>query len=316
MENNPINNQNRKFRLDSKLKMFVIIAFSFLLAHYLLDFSYFSKYEKFIPFLKKMTFSVFLTYIIMLFSRFGEKYINSQNHTEGDRYNLQRIRSLMTTVFIVIVVASFLFQNLYTAAVSFGLISLVLGFALQVPISSFIAWLYIVYRKPYQVGDRIQINQFRGDVIEIGYLDTIILECNGDYLQNDRLSGRRIHFPNSIVLKDEVINYSGPQIPFIWNETAIQIAYTSDVKFVEDCMIKACERDFSERYPEMYEISKKKWCSAVYFRVNTYAWLEAVIQYPVEPEDTTGRRTRILSYALPLLNAEPNKVKFPEGTYR
>src|SRR5690606_21887973 len=126
--------------------------------------------------------------------------INKQAESEGDRHNLLRITRLLSIIFIVIVGASFMFQNLYAAAVSFGLISLVLGFALQSPITSFIAWLYIVFRRPYQVGHRIQIDDIKGDVIEISYLDTTILECGGDYLGNDRRSGRIMHFPNRVIL--------------------------------------------------------------------------------------------------------------------
>lgn len=44
--------------------------------------------------------------------------------------------------------------------------------------------------------------------------------------------------------------------------------------------------------------------------------MEAVITYPVEPKDASGRRNRILRLALPLLNSAPEKVKFPEGTLR
>src|SRR5699024_4328365 len=110
--------------------------------------------------------------------------------------------------------------------------------------------------------------------------------------------------------------YSGPQVPFIWNETAIQISYTSDLQFVEQCLLQAAVRDFKEKYAHSYAKNEQKWEPAVYFRVNTYAWMEAVISYPVEPEDTTGRRNRILRYALPMLNNEPQKVGFPEGALR
>src|SRR5699024_9656433 len=143
----------------------------------------------------------------------------------------------MTMVFVVGL--GFLFQNLYAAAASFGLMSLVLGFALQAPISSFIGWLYIVFRKPYQVGDRMQLQNMRGDVIEVHYLDTIVREHRGDYLGNDHESGRLIHFPNSIILSTEVINYSGRFYPFMWDETALQVAYTSDMDFVEKCLVDA-----------------------------------------------------------------------------
>lgn len=284
--------------------------------HYSLDLKLFDNWREYIPFFKKLSMSLFLIAIIFLISKIVERVINSQTQTEGDRYNLLRIIRFLALISSLIVVASFMFQNLYAAAVSFGLISLVLGFALQAPIASFIAWVYLVFRRTYLVGDRIQIKKFRGDVIEIGYLDTSILECSGDYLENDRKSGRIVRFPNSLVLKEEVINYSGPEIPFIWNETPLQVAYTSDLQFVEDCLLESCIGDFMERYPHMSESAMQRWKPNVYFRINKFAWMEAVISYPVEPVDTTGRRNRILRRALPLLNAAPQKVKFPEGNLR
>lgn len=292
------------------------LAVILLVIYYSLELSLFTAWKEYVPFLRKLSMSLFLILVICLIGKIIEKIIDTRNDTEGIRHNLLRINRLVTFVFVLIVAASFLFQNIYAAAISFGLISLVLGFALQAPITSFIAWLYIVFRRPYQVGNRIQIEGLKGDVIEINYLDTIILECSGIYLQNDRSSGRVIHFPNSLILKSEVINYSGPFVPFIWNETAIQIAYTSDLQFVEACLMEAAERDFNEHYPQHSRQNVPEWKPAVYFRVNTYAWLEAAISYPVEPEDTTGRRNRILRYALPLLNQQPDKVKFPEGTMR
>ena len=260
--------------------------------------------------------SLFLISMILLSSKIISKIIINQADNVGDRYNLLRITRFLSIVFSLVVVASFLFQNRYAAAVSFGLFSLVVGFALQAPITSFIAWVYLVFRRSYLVGDRIQINGMRGDVVEINYLDTSILECSGDYLVNDRRSGRIIRFPNSLILREEIINYSGPQVPFIWNETAIQVAYTSDLQFVEDCLMKVCVNDFKEKYPRLSNKKVEEWQPAVYFRNNAYAWMEAVISYPVEPEDTTGRRNRILKQVLPMLNAAPDKVQFPEGALR
>lgn len=292
------------------------VAVALIVIYYLINLPIFSSWGHYIPFIRKLSLSLFLISVIFLISKLVEKLIYSQNHLEGDRYNLLRIVRFLAIVFSLIVAASFLFQNLYAAAVSFGLISLVLGFALQAPISSFIAWIYLILRRSYLVGDRIQIKGFRGDVVEINYLDTSILECSGDYLGNDRRSGRTIRFPNSLILREEIINYSGPQVPFIWNETAIQIAYSSDLQFVEDCLLEAARKDFKEKYSRYDMNIHREWQPAVYFRNNVYAWMEAVISYPVEPTDTTGRRNRILKYALPVLNQAPDKVQFPEGVTR
>lgn len=284
--------------------------------HYLVNLKIFDSWSEYIPFIKKLSLSLFLISVIFLLSKFIERLINNQKHIKGERYNLLRIVRFLAIVFSLIIAASFLFQNLYAAAVSFGLISLVLGFALQAPIASFIAWIYLVFRRSYLVGDRIQIKDFRGDVLEISYLDTSILECNGDYLDNDRQSGRIIRFPNSMILREEIINYSGPEIPFIWNETALQIAFTSDMQFIEECLLEAAENDFNERYPVFAGEKNSRWKPYVYYRNNKYAWMEAVISYPVEPFDTTGRRNRILKMALPQLNMAPDKVQFPEGKVR
>lgn len=298
------------------IRIYAAMAVLFISVHYLFNLKVFEAWEQYIPIVKKLSISLFLISMIFLISKIITRIISIQPHLEGDRYNLLRIVRFLAIVFSLIVAASFLFQNLYAAAVSFGLISLIIGFALQAPIASFIAWIYLIFRRSYLVGDRIQIKRFRGDVISISYLDTTILECSGDYLGNDRKSGRIIRFPNSLILKEEVINYSGPEIPFIWNETPIQVAYTSDLQFVENCLLNASNRDFKESYPQLAAQIPRQWEPAVYFRINSFAWMEAVISYPVEPKDTTGRRNRILRYALPLLNEEPDKVKFPEGTSR
>lgn len=298
------------------ITIYGVIAALLVIIYYAVDLEVFESWGKYIPLIKKLSVSLFLIALIFLLGKVSARLIYTKVHNEGDRYNLLRITRFLAIVFSLIVVGSFLFQNIYTAALGFGLISLVLGFALQAPITSFIAWIYLVFRRSYLVGDRIQIKGFRGDVVEISYLDTSILECSGDYLGNDRLSGRIIRFPNSLILREQIINYSGPQVPFIWNETHIQVAYTSDLQFVEDCLLEASLQDFNEHYPKLSKDEPTLWVPAVYFRINTYAWMEAVISYPVEPEDTTGRRNRILKYALPLLNAAPDKVQFPEGTIR
>ena len=298
------------------IRTYGIASVLLLITYYLLDLKVLEPWEVYIPFMKKLTMSLFLIALIFLISKVVSKIVYVQTEIHGERYNLLRVIRFLAIVFSLIVVASFLFQNLYAAAVSFGLISLVLGFALQAPIASFIAWIYLIFRRSYLVGDRIQIKGFRGDVVSISYLDTSILECSGDYLGNDRSSGRVIRFPNSLVLREEVTNYSGPDIPFIWNEIPIQVAYTSDLQFVEECLLSASTLDFKEQYPHMAASEIEHWQPAVYFRVSKYAWMEAVVSYPVEPYDTTGRRNRILKIALPILNAAPEKVKFPEGTLR
>lgn len=288
----------------------ILIAFT---VYFSYDLGLYTPFHEYSDLIQRVAFTSGLIGFVLLTRTILLKLIDRMEHGHGDRYNLKRITRLISGIIILFIIISVIFRRPYSTLAGLGLVSLVLGFALQAPITSFIAWLYIIFRRPYQVGDRVQIGEDKGDIVEISYLDTILREVRGDYIGNDRNSGRLIYHPNSLILTGKVINYSGQFVPFIWDETAIQIAYTSDLEFVGDCLLEATIADFNKRFPNK---TAKKYTPAIYFRINTYAWLEAVVSYPVEPTDTTGRRNRILRGALPLLNAEPTKVQFPEGTRR
>lgn len=301
---------------DYWISGYITLAVLFLAIHFILTFGIFNISGKYLPLLQKLSLTLFFILVVLLFGKFIESLIAKNSHSEGNRYNLIRITRLLTYILIILVAVSFLSQTTNFALTSLGLVSLILGFALQTPILNFVGWIYIVFRNPYQVGDRIQIGKYRGDVLRIDYLDTLMLEFSGDYLSNDRRSGRVISFPNSHVFRTEIFNYSGPFVPFIWNETAIQIAYTSDLEFVQKCLLEAASEDFHQRYQDFVKNTSAQWKPDVYFRVNSYAWLEAVVSYPVKPVDTTTRRSGIIRLALGKLNKEPAKVMFPEGTAR
>src|SRR5437899_196709 len=102
---------------------------------------------------------------VLAFARGLEVYAIARVRNAASRFNLKRILRLLLALVLAFLIISVLFVNWYTAVVSLGLISLVLGFALQTPISSLIGWVYILIRAPYRVGDRIQIGDARGDVI-------------------------------------------------------------------------------------------------------------------------------------------------------
>jgi len=278
--------------------------------------------------LQRIALGAFFSFVVLIAGRAAEMFVVKQSHSKVSRYNLIRMIRLLTAIFIGVVIISFLFQNWYTAAVSLGIISLILGFALQVPISSFIAWLYIIFRTPYRVGDRIEITQFKGDVVEIGYLDTTLWEFGGDYLTNDLPSGRLIRFPNSIVLQSAVFNYSWPKFPYIWNEIPFHIAYNSDLQFVENTLREATKAELSPevsgRIEELKNLVKQtpvdEWEIKEYpyvsFRINANTWVEATVTYLVEPKKASSTRSHIIKHAIASLLKAPEKVLFPKGDSR
>jgi small-conductance mechanosensitive channel len=203
---------------------YLLLAAIGLVVYFLLRLHVFKIFGDYLDFLKKLALGTFVAALILLLAQVVQRVMLKRTRVVHTRYNLIKMIRLLSWLLIAAVGISFLFKNWYSAAVSLGLISLILGFALQNPISSFIGWLYILIRQPYHVGDRIQIDTFKGDVVEVNYLDTTLWEFSGDYLTNDIPSGRLIRFPNSLVLylithgKNSPI--SGTRSRFTWRMKA------------------------------------------------------------------------------------------------
>ncbi len=90
------------------------------------------------------------------------------------RFTLERIARLTVALAVAVIVVSVIFVNWYAAVAAFGIGSIIIGLAVQTPMKSFIAWIYILVRQPFRVGDRIKIGDAAGDVIDVGYLDTTL----------------------------------------------------------------------------------------------------------------------------------------------
>src|SRR5256885_1211170 len=136
---------------------YIIIALASLVVYFLTRFHAIGLPAKWDNTITRFALAVFFAFIALSATKFIELIILKRSHTKGIRYNLVRLIRFLGIILVGFVIVSFLFANWYTAAVSLGLTSLILGFALQTPISSLIGWLYIVMRAPYKVGDRIQL---------------------------------------------------------------------------------------------------------------------------------------------------------------
>jgi small-conductance mechanosensitive channel len=266
--------------------------------------------------------------IALTISKSIRVYLIEQIDNKASRYNLTRLLNLLTFLAIVIIGLSLLSANWYTALVSLGVLSLILGFALQTPITSLIGWVYLLIRHPYKVGDRIEIGNAKGDVIDVNYLDTTLWEFGGPYLSTQHPSGRIIKFPNSLVLSETVYNYSWPLFPYVWNEIKFDVAYDSDLEFIAETMKQVVEEELGEQMMSRVQVYRELLTQTpvdeleiqerpvVHFRASSNTWLEAIVRYLVHPKESGRIKTRLIKKLLDKLNAEPERVLFPKSNLR
>jgi len=73
---------------------------------------------------------------------------------------------------------------------------------------------YITVKQPYGVGDRVRIDDAKGDVIGVDFLVTTLWEINGELVTTNQPSGRVVTVPNSVVLSSNVVNFGGGGSPY------------------------------------------------------------------------------------------------------
>ena len=132
-----------------------------------------------------------------------------------------------------------------------GLLSVALGMALQKPISGVFAWIIIITRRPFAIGDRIIISDIKGDVHDIS-LSHIYLEEVGGTIEGEEKSNRMVMLPTSIIFEEEIINYTGRD-DYILDEVTMAITYESDLDLAETMMIdsvKKIMRSYWKSFPK------------------------------------------------------------------
>jgi len=267
--------------------------------------------------------AVALIVVVLAIAKAISVYALGRIEDAAIRFTLQRVEHLLVALLI-----SIIFVNWYAALTALGVGSIIIGLAVQTPMKSFIAWIYILIREPFRVGDRIKIDDATGDVIDVGYLDTTLWEFGGQYISGDHPSGRTIRFPNEKVLDSIVYNYSWPLFPYIWNEIKFQIAYQSDLEFVARTMQKIVEEELGEEMMERVGVYRDLLARTpvdelevrahprVIFRVDEVTWIDAIVRYLVAPREAGSTKSRLIPKLLAALNAAPEKVMFPKGDAR
>lgn len=305
----------------------VLLLIGLFVVHQILSLRFPAVYENY-QIVRKLMAAVAVSVVCLMVLRLVEVYFIGRVANTVHKYNLNRVLRLVVWLIIAFFVLTILFQNWYTAVVSFGLISLVLGFALQTPITSFIGWVYILMREPYRVGDRIRIGAATGDVIDVGYLDTTLWEFGGDLLSTDHPSGRVIKFPNSSVLSTPVYNYTWPLFPYVWNEIRFNVGYNCDIEYVAATMQEVAEQEVGEEMMKQVRVFRELLAQTpvnqlevqerpvVMFRVDTNTWLEVIVRYLVHPKEAGRVKSRLIKNLLTRLNAEPDRVRFPLSNMR
>jgi len=144
----------------------------------------------------------------------------------GRKYVISKAASYLLGLIAFVVLFRLLVGGVQGIVTYLGIVSAGVAVALQDPLVNFVGSIYIFVRKPFTTGDRIQIGQHAGDVIDISLFQFTLVEI-GNWVDADQSTGRIIHVPNGWVFKQTTCNYT-QGFNFIWNELPVTITFESN----------------------------------------------------------------------------------------
>ena len=270
----------------------------------------------------KIILTVVIIYIVSIIKSQLSKFINEKIESDSIAYKLNQTKSVILNVIFLIIFVQIWFSVFQSISTFLGLITAGIAIALKDIISDVAGYIYISVKKPFVEGDRIQLGDIQGDVLEISFLHFTLLEI-GNWVNADQSTGRIVHIPSAKILNDSLFNYN-KGFNWIWNEINVLLTYDSDWKLTKEKLQVLTEKLLEEDLQIIKKDMKraKKNLLVTYTNITPIIYTEAkdsgvdlTIRYLCKPKDRRGSATILWENILDLVEkSEFIDLAYPSST--
>lgn len=226
---------------------------------------------------EKIVFSVFLIVLMLVGRSIILSLIGARVSNIKDKYYYIRATKYLVGTVIIILLIVIWASEFAAFGTVIGLFSAGLVIALKDPLVNIAGWLFVIIRRPFRVGDRIQIGQLTGDVIDIRIFQFTLNEI-GNWVDADQSTGRIIHVPNGKVFLEPQANYS-QGFSHIWNELQVLVTFESNWKKGK----KILEQIIEKQSGSLTKSARKKLAEASKQYMIFYNRLTPIVYTAVKP---------------------------------
>lgn len=216
-------------------------------------------------------------------------------HDVRTRYRLRQTLGFGIAAIGILIFCEIWFVGFTSFTTFLGLVSAGVAIALKDLLIDLAGWMFILWRQPFKVGDRIQIGALAGDVIDMRLFQFTLLEI-GNWVDADQSTGRVIHVPNGQVFREPQANYT-QGFHYIWNELPVMLTFESNWEKAKELLnaiamkhthhlCEAAEEGVKEA-GQKYLIFYSKLTPIVYTSVREYGIL-LTIRHLTEPRRRRG----------------------------
>lgn len=243
-----------------------------------------------------LTLFIICWVLLKVLKKIGHYIAHNRKDTKTLFWSNQAINILFFLIFIIGFL-SIWFDDPVRLTTAFGLISAGLAFALQRVVTAVAGYIIILRGKLFNVGDRISIGGVRGDVLQLNFTYTTVMEMGQPpsvqmadpamWVEARQYTGRIVTITNDKIFDTPVYNYS-KEFTYIWEEIHVMIPYETDFKKAEEIIIRAAKNKtidlVSQSKSSLNDLERKYFIKSseldpkVYFRI-TDNWLEMTVRF-------------------------------------
>jgi len=170
-------------------------------------------------------------------TRLLKRYADPRAHKSENVEKFLKTWNTLWKIIIGIFVLMALSGSLKWLGLSAAFLGMMLGWSLQAPVTGIAAWLMIVLKRPFKIGDRVIISAIIGDVTDIT-LTHIILNQVGGTIGGEEPSGRAVLIPNAILFGQVITNYTLDE-KYMLDEVPVRLTFDSDYELARSIMLEA-----------------------------------------------------------------------------
>jgi len=128
-------------------------------------------------------------------------------------------------------------------AISLVAVAAAIAISTKEVLQCFLGGFYKASARPFELRDRIEVGNFRGEVIDHNFFSTTLLEI-GPSRDNQQLSGRQIVLPNSLLLSNAIVN-QGLQQEYVLQSIRVTVYPEESLQALESAMLNAANAECS-----------------------------------------------------------------------
>jgi len=170
-------------------------------------------------------------------TRLLHKYAHPRAHKSENVARFLKTWNWIWRFVIAVLVLVALSGSLRLLGLSAAFLGMMLGWSLQAPVTGIAAWLMIILKRPFHIGDRVIISGIIGDVTDIT-LTHVILNQVGGTVGGEERSGRGVLIPNAILFSHIIMNYTLEK-KFMLDEVPVRLTFDSDYELARKIMLGA-----------------------------------------------------------------------------